>query len=194
TATTQATHTVASSIGQVVEHAVEQSATIIPQALLQALSQRAGKAAKDTDERPVLLARILATDTSTSLRRIAAWGLSEYADRQVAAEALANALRRDADASVREMAAWSLAEVDRSHVGVEALSAALRSDGSTQVRATSAWALGNVGDRSSASALAAALSDANVEVHNLASCVLGNSVLHQAAATCIAFLSDKDPV
>ena len=193
TVTTQATQTVASSIGQVVEHAVEQGATIIPQALLQALSQRTGKAAKDTDERPVLLARILATDTSASLRRIAAWGLSEYADRQVASDALANALRRDSDASVREMAAWALSDADHSSTAVEALSAALRSDASTQVRATAAWALGNVGNRSSAEALAAALSDASVEVRKRAAWALGNSDLKQAPPALIALLSDKDP-
>ncbi|HEY3114231.1 MAG TPA: HEAT repeat domain-containing protein [Gemmatimonadaceae bacterium] len=187
------TQTVASSIGQVLEHAVEQGATIIPQALLQALSQRTGKAAKDTDERPVLLARILATDTSASLRRIAAWGLSEYADKQVAAEALANALRRDSDPSVREMAAWALSDADHSSTAVEALSVALRSDASTQVRATAAWALGNAGNRSSAEALAAALSDASAEVRKRAAWALGNSDLKRAPPALIALLSDKDP-
>src|SRR5205823_7237629 len=127
----------------------QSSASIIPSAILQALGQGVSKAAaKDSDERPALLARVLATDTSASLRRIAAWGLSEYADRQIAAEALANALRRDADPSVREMAAWSLADADHSSVAIDALIAALH-DANTEVRATAAWALGNAGDRSS---------------------------------------------
>src|SRR5687768_15203434 len=65
-------------------------------------------AGKTADDRPVLLANILRTENDPSLRRIAAWGLSEYADTQVAVEALANALRRDTDVSVREMAAWAL--------------------------------------------------------------------------------------
>ena len=32
------------------------------------------------DDRPQLLANVLKTDTSASLRKIAAWGLSEYAE------------------------------------------------------------------------------------------------------------------
>jgi beta-lactamase regulating signal transducer with metallopeptidase domain len=152
-----------------------------------------GSSKKDSDERPILLARILATDTSASLRRIAAWGLNEYADRQVGAEALANALRRDRDASVREMAAWSLSDADHSSVAIEALTAALRSDASTDVRETAAWALGNVGDRSAADALAAALSDASVEVRRRAAWALGNANVRQAPRQLIAQLSDKDP-
>jgi beta-lactamase regulating signal transducer with metallopeptidase domain len=150
-------------------------------------------AGKDTDERPILLARVLATDTSASLRRIAAWGLNEYADHQVAAEALAKALRGDRDASVREMAAWSLADAEHSSVAVEALNAALRTDANTEVRATAAWALGNAGDRSSAEALAAALSDASPEVRKRAAWALGNTDLHQAPSQLIALLNDKDP-
>ena len=160
-------------------------------ALLEALGKQGAK--KDSDERPVLLARILASDTSADLRRIAAWGLSEYADRQVGAEALANALRRDRDATVREMAAWSLADAEHSSVAVEALSAALRTDANTDVRATAAWALGNVGDRSAADALAAALSDANSEVRQNAAWALGNADLRVAPRQLIAALSDKDP-
>jgi beta-lactamase regulating signal transducer with metallopeptidase domain len=178
-----------------VEHAVEHSSTIVnPGVLLQALGHGPSKVAgKDTDERPALLARVLATDTSASLRRIAAWGLSEYANSQVAADALANALRRDADPSVREMAAWSLAEGDRRSSAVEALTSALRTDANTQVRATSAWALGNVGDRSAADALAAALSDASVEVRKRAAWALGNSDIKHAPPALIALLNDKDP-
>jgi beta-lactamase regulating signal transducer with metallopeptidase domain len=194
--TSQLQQTITSAATQ----AIRSSATIIPSAILQALGQGIGKgagigqgAAKDSDERPALLARVLATDTSASLRRIAAWGLSEYADRQLAAEALANALRRDADPSVREMAAWSLSNTERSSTAVEALSAALRSDANTRVRATAAWALGNVGNRSSADALAAALSDASPEVRMRAAWALGNSDLKQAPRQLIALLGDKDP-
>ena len=197
TQTTLSTQTnrIEQSFAKAVEQAVQHSSTIVnSSALMQALGQGGAKAAgKDSDERPVLLARILSTDTSASLRRIAAWGLAEYADRQVAAEALANALRHDADASVREMAAWALAEGEHQSVAVEALSAVVRSDANTQVRATSAWALGNVGDRSSADALAAALNDASVEVRKRAAWALGNSDLKQAPPRLIAMLSDKDP-
>ena len=101
--------------------AMKESARAIvntPAALMEALRQGAPKTAgKDSDERPALLAKVLATDTSASLRRIAAWGLAEYADTQTAADALANALRHDSNAGVREMAAWALAEGNRSAVG-----------------------------------------------------------------------------
>ncbi len=192
---TTAIASASNTVATVVSSAIAKSSTgIKPAVLMEALGQGTAAAGKrDSDERPVLLARILATDTSASLRRIAAWGLSEYADRQVAAEALANALRRDSDPSVREMAAWALAEGDHSRVAVEALSAALRGDANTEVRARAAWALGNVGDRSSADALAAALSDASVEVRKRAAWALGNADLKQAPPALIALLNDKDP-
>lgn len=153
------------------------------------------KARKDSDERPVLLAKILATEPAANLRRIAAWGLADHAHRQVAAEALATALRRDSDPSVREMAAWALADANRSSTAVEALAAALRGDANTRVRAISAWALGNVGGRSStvADALSAALSDASVDVRKRAAWALGNADLRQAPPALIALLRDPSP-
>jgi beta-lactamase regulating signal transducer with metallopeptidase domain/HEAT repeat protein len=187
------TNRIEDTFAKVVETAVKQGTSAASKALAQAFTQGGGKAGKDSDERPVLLARILATDTSANLRRIAAWGLSEYADKQVAADALANALRHDADPTVREMAAWSLAEGSHGSNAVEALSAALKGDANTQVRATSAWALGNVGDRSSADALAAALNDASPDVRKRAAWALGNTDLKQAPPKLIAMLGDKDP-
>jgi beta-lactamase regulating signal transducer with metallopeptidase domain/HEAT repeat protein len=181
------------TVAKVVENAVQQGTSAASKAMAQVLSQGGGKTGKDSDERPVLLARILATDTSASLRRIAAWGLSEYADKQVAADALANALRHDTDPTVREMAAWSLAEGSHGSTAVEALSAALKGDANTQVRATAAWALGSVGDRSSADALAAALNDASPDVRKRAAWALGNADLKQAPPKLIAMLADKDP-
>jgi beta-lactamase regulating signal transducer with metallopeptidase domain/HEAT repeat protein len=145
------------------------------------------------DERPALLAKILATESSPSLRRIAAWGLADYAHRPVAAEALATALRRDSDPTVREMAAWSLADANRSQIAVDALVAALRGDANTQVRAISAWSLGNVGGRSVADALAAALSDPSVEIRKRAAWALGNADLRQAPPALIALLRDPNP-
>jgi HEAT repeat protein/ribosomal protein L11 len=181
------------NLTKVVEQAIHKGTSAASKALMQALTQGGSKAGKDSDERPALLARVLASDTSASLRRIAAWGLAEYADKQTAAEALANALRHDSDPTVREMAAWALAEGDHQSIGVEALSAALRGDANTQVRATAAWALGSVGDRSSAEALSAALSDASPEVRKRAAWALGSSDLKQAPPKLIAMLSDKDP-
>jgi HEAT repeat protein len=165
-----------------------------PAAMLTALIKGAPQGAgKDSDDRPGLLAKVLATDTSSSLRRIAAWGLSEYAEKQVASDALAAALRRDANADVREMAAWSLADGRKSPAAIDALSAALRGDASPQVRAIAAWALGNIGDRSVGPALTAALSDANPSVRRRAAWALGNAEVKQAPPQLIALLKDTDP-
>jgi beta-lactamase regulating signal transducer with metallopeptidase domain/HEAT repeat protein len=192
TATTN-TNSIQQAFAKVVAQAVQQGTAAASNALVQAITQ-GGKAGQGSDERTELLAKILATDTSAELRRIAAWGLAEYASQQVAATALANALLHDRDADVREMAAWSLADGDNhSSVGVQALSTALRNDANTEVRATAAWALGNVGDRSSADVLAAALSDASPEVRKRATWALGQSNLKQAPPKLIAMLSDKDP-
>jgi len=144
-----------------------------------------------TDDRPALLARVLRSDTSASLRRVAAWGLSEYAEEQVATEALANAVRRDGSETVREMAAWSLSESDRSGAAVEALGAALR-DASPKVRRTAAWSLGNVGDSRSVDALVSALGDAEPGVRTAAAWALGNVEPKQAPRQLVALLSDKD--
>jgi beta-lactamase regulating signal transducer with metallopeptidase domain/HEAT repeat protein len=190
---TQTSSRIQQNFGKIVDQAVQLGTSAASRALVQLIHQGGAKAGNDSDERPVLLAKILATDTSAGLRRIAAWGLAEYADSQIAADALANALRHDADPTVREMAAWALAEGDHRSIAVEALSAALRTDANTQVRATAAWALGNVGDRSSADALSAALSDASPEVRKRALWALGNSDLKQAPPKVIAMLSDKDP-
>jgi beta-lactamase regulating signal transducer with metallopeptidase domain len=149
---------------------------------------------KDTDERPVLLAKILRTDSSASLRRVAAWGLSEYADQQVAAEALASALKRDSNVGVREMAAWAIGNGDdHNGVAAEALRSALRGDADEKVRMTAAWALGNTGDHSSVDALVAALADPNERVRLRAAWAIGNISPKQAPKPLIALLGDKDP-
>jgi beta-lactamase regulating signal transducer with metallopeptidase domain len=186
---------VGSGVDSAVSSAVSSAARSVtsPGALLEMLtSGDTQKVGKDSDERPVLLARILASEPSAHLRRIAAWGLEDHAHRQIAAEALATALRRDSDPSVREMAAWALADANRSGTAVDALAAALRGDANTQVRAISAWALGNVGGRSVADALAAALSDASVEVRKRAAWALGNADLKQAPPALIALLRDSN--
>lgn len=151
------------------------------------------KGSKSSDDRPVLLAKVLKTDTSASLRRIAAWGLQEYADSPVATEALASALKRDADTNVREMAAWALGNGgDGSSASTSALTTALRTDASEKVRATSAWALGNMGDHASADALTSALGDASPEVRMRAAWALGSVEPRQAPRALVALLTDKD--
>jgi beta-lactamase regulating signal transducer with metallopeptidase domain/HEAT repeat protein len=168
-------------------------ATSVLGALGQAVDTKGAKGSKDADDRPILLARVLKSDTSASLRRIAAWGLQEYADSPVAAEALAAALRHDTDAKVREMSAWSIGEgSDRSGVTTDALMAALKGDADERVRATSAWALGNIGDRGAVDALSAALGDASANVRMRAAWAIGNSEPKQAPRALIALLSDKD--
>jgi beta-lactamase regulating signal transducer with metallopeptidase domain/HEAT repeat protein len=178
---------VGSAVGEAISAA---AAAVTPISLRQLLSQKDTQNAGRDDERPTLLAKILATESSPHLRRIAAWGLADYAHRQVAAEALATALRRDSDPSVREMAAWSLADANRSGVAVDALAAALRGDANTQVRAISAWSLGSVGGRSVADVLTAALSDPSVEIRKRAAWALGNADLRQAPPALISLLRD----
>jgi beta-lactamase regulating signal transducer with metallopeptidase domain/HEAT repeat protein len=185
------TSAVSTAVKTAVNTAVSTGSAISSSALRQMLKDEA-QGGRD-DERPALLAKVLTTDRDPILRRIAAWGLADYANRQVAADALATALRRDADASVREMAAWALADADRSQTAVDALTAALRGDANTRVRAISAWSLGNVGGRPVADALAAALSDPNVEIRKRAAWALGNADLKQAPASLIALLRDQDP-
>ena len=188
---------VSTAVSTAVSSAVSSAAAIAtPSGLRQLLSQQGTQKAGKDDERPALLAKILATESSPNLRRIAAWGLADHAEKPVAAEALATALRRDSDPSVREMAAWALADANRSSTAaVEALIAALRGDANIRVREIAAWSLGNVGGRSPAvsDALAAALSDQNVGIRKRAAWALGNADLRQAPPALIALLRDRDP-
>jgi hypothetical protein len=178
--------------GRVVGNAVGTVVVPTVSALMRTMLQSSGREGR-SDDRPILLAKVLRTDTSATLRRVAAWGLSEYADTPIAAEALANAVRHDANAGVREMAAWSLAEGNEGSASVlDALSAALKSDLDTKVRATAAWALGNVGDRGATDALVAALADANPEVRMRALWAIGNVSPKQAPRAVTSLLADKD--
>jgi len=172
----------------------EKTSTSTRSALLDLVSKGQGPAAaRDSDERPTLLARILLSDPSADLRQIAAWGLHEHADAPVAANALATALGRDANAEVREMAAWALHDADRSSTAFDALVAALRGDANVKVRAIAAWTLGQIGDESATEPLAAALSDASLEVRHRAVWGLGQVEPKQAPRALIAMLNDRDP-
>jgi HEAT repeat protein len=147
-----------------------------------------------TDDRPALLANVLRTDTSVALRRIAAWGLSEYADDQIATDALVKALRSDADASVREMAAWALAETDeRNSNATAALVAAMKGDSKEAVRATAVWALGNVGGRDVVEPLVSVLNDPNPSVRMRAVWAIGSVEPKSAPPALIAVLKDPNP-
>ena len=185
---------VTSAVGVVVQHVVPnaiQKGADAATVKLQELIRQAPQGKQAVDERPVLLARVLRSDTSASLRRVAAWGLNEYGENPVAVEALANAVRRDASEAVREMAAWSLSDSDRSPGAVDALAAALR-DASVNVRKTAAWSLGNIGDRRAVEPLVAALADANADVRTRAVWALGNVEPKEAPRQLVAMLSDRD--
>jgi beta-lactamase regulating signal transducer with metallopeptidase domain/HEAT repeat protein len=145
-----------------------------------------------SDERPALLANVLKTDTSATLRRVAAWGLAQFGESQVGVEALTYAVRRDRDATVRETAAWALADARSSREVIEALSAALKSDADQKVRATAAWALGSLGDDDGIDGLTAALSDTSRAIRMRAVWAIGSISPKQAPKPLIALLSDRD--
>ncbi len=153
---------------------------------------KGSKGDKGLDDRAMLLAKVLKSDTSASLRRIAAWGLQEYAETPVASEALVGAVRHDADWHVREMAAWALAEGSHQSIASDALVAALKNDKDEHVRATAAWALGEYDDHTAVDALAAALSEPSVELRQRAAWAIGNISPKQAPNALVAALRDKD--
>jgi beta-lactamase regulating signal transducer with metallopeptidase domain/HEAT repeat protein len=189
------TKVVTSAVGVVMERVVPKAIETGANAAsvkLQELLSKAPQNKQAADERATLLARVLRSDSSASLRRVAAWGLNEYADDQAAVDALTNAVRRDANESVREMAAWSLADAERSTGAVDALAAALR-DASVSVRKTAAWSLGNIGDRRAVEPLVAALADANADVRARAVWGLGNVTPKEAPRQLVAMLRDSDP-
>jgi beta-lactamase regulating signal transducer with metallopeptidase domain len=187
-ASTVVSNTVSQTVSQTVSSVVSPIVSVTMRSLLQGIG-----GAQKSDDRPILLAKVLRSDTSAALRRVAAWGLSEYASSPVGAEALANAVRHDASAAVREMAAWSLGDGDNDNSAAsDALSAALRSDADVHVRATAAWALGNVGDRGATDALVAGLGDASPDVRMRALWAIGNVGPKQAPRQVMALLADKD--
>ena len=54
----------------------------------QSTTQKATASDSTDDERATVLAKALRTDSDASVRRIAAWGLAQYAEIAVAADAL----------------------------------------------------------------------------------------------------------
>jgi len=166
-------------------------ASAVAPAVRSAIALAAGDTTR-SGRRAEVLAKMLRSDTSADVRRIAAWGLHEYGENKPAVEALAAALAGDANAGVREMAAWSLAEADESAVASAALAKALRADKDPKVRTTATWALGEVGDANGTDALVPVLSDPNAKTRELAAWAIGNSEPKKAPAALVALLSDKD--
>jgi beta-lactamase regulating signal transducer with metallopeptidase domain/HEAT repeat protein len=144
------------------------------------------------DDRAEILTKVLRTDTSASIRKVAAWGLAEYADSPGVAPALANAVGHDADPNVRETAAWSLSRADESPAVISALTTALRHDADARVRSTSAWSLGTLGDAASLGLLAEALSDPSPEVVQHSAWAIGKLQPEHPPRGLMARLSDHD--
>jgi HEAT repeat protein/beta-lactamase regulating signal transducer with metallopeptidase domain len=145
-----------------------------------------------SSRRAEVLAKMLRSDSSAEIRRIAAWGLNDYGENAAAVDALAAALTGDSDASVREMAAWALSDADESSAAAAALVKALRQDKDARVRATATWALGEVGDASAVDALVPVLSDANADTRELAAWSIGSCEPKKAPAALVALLGDRD--
>ncbi|MBC7843408.1 MAG: HEAT repeat domain-containing protein [Gemmatimonadaceae bacterium] len=153
------------------------------------------RTAGDSSARASVLARILRTDTSASLRRTAAWGLNDFVDNDAARDALLYAVRQDVSAEVREMAAWALADgADNARVA-RTLGDVIRDDRNKAVRKTAVWALGDGGEGSTpgvVSALTSALTDDDAAVRELGAWGLGNSNPRRAPAALISALTDRD--
>lgn len=158
------------------------------------LQEHVGEPAGDLpdDKRAEVLARVLQSDTSAEVRRIAAWGLEEYAGTDVAVNALVDALENDPDAGVREMSAWALAGASRNSAAGAALVRSLQ-DGDAGTRATAVWALGGIGDPNTIDALVAALDDTDPGIRELAAWSIGNCDPDRAPPALVSALSDSDP-
>jgi HEAT repeat protein len=144
------------------------------------------------DGRVTLLAKTLRTDAKASVRRVAAWGLSRYAEDQIAVQALAAAAASDADASVREMAVWAMAEAQPGSAATAALTRAVRQDKDPKVRATAVWALGSIGDDVAVETLTGVLADSDPKIREMAAWSIGSCEPSRAPSALISALSDRD--
>lgn len=142
-------------------------------------------------DRAGLLITVLRSDTSATLRRVAAWGLSNHADRSDVGAALATALRRDSNADVREMSAWALAHGNDRKEVIDALSEAVRRDADADVRDNAAWALGNLGAEGAVDALTEALGAPSPQLRAVAMWALGNLNISTAPRGVLTALSDS---
>ncbi len=116
-----------------------------------------GSASAPADEKMELLIRVLKTDSSASVRRVAAWGLQHYAGEPAAQAELAAALGDDSNARVRTMAAWALAHAS-GEPALDALRQAAANDTDADVQEMAIWGLGRQGDAAAIGAITTALS------------------------------------
>lgn len=145
------------------------------------------------DDRPEILAKVLRTDTSAAIRKVAAWGLASYSASPAVSPALIAALEHDSNADVREMAAWALARADETPAVNTSLTSALLHDSDAKVRSTCAWALGTVGDKTALDALTGALGNASPEVVAHSVWAIGRLQPEHPPRGLTAKLSDRDP-
>jgi beta-lactamase regulating signal transducer with metallopeptidase domain/HEAT repeat protein len=148
--------------------------------------------ADSSARRWTLLISILRSDSSASLRKVAAWGLEQFHDEDPVRGALATALRHDSDAEVREMAAWALEGVEGDNVAT-ALSDAVREDHDPSVRATAAWSLASDCKSISVPLFVTALHDADSKVRASAAWAVGQCDLEHAPSELSALLADPEP-
>ncbi|MGN6391965.1 MAG: HEAT repeat domain-containing protein [Gemmatimonadales bacterium] len=167
------------------------SARVLSRAARSAIAIATGDTSRSS-RRAEALAKMLRSDSSAEVRRIAAWGLNDYGENHAAVEALAAALASDSDASVREMAAWSLSDADGNSNAATALGKALAQDKDAKVRATATWALGQVGEAGAVAALVPMLSDANVETREVAAWSIGSCEPKKAPAALVSLLNDRN--
>jgi len=139
-----------------------------------------------------LLISIMRSDSSASLRKVAAWGLEQFHDEDPVRGALATTLRHDSDVEVREMAAWALEGVEGDNVAT-ALSDAVREDHDPSVRATAAWSLASNCKSISVPLFVTALHDADSKVRASAAWAIGQCDLEHAPSELGALLSDPEP-
>ena len=172
--------------------AVKQTAAALLNAQSEAGKQKSPEALRADSETVKLLVRVLRSDPDASVRRTAAWGLSDAHDIAAATDALTEALRSDANDEVREMAAWALAG-RRREATQRVLAEAMRRDASEEVRETAAWALADGDARSFQEAFEAALSDSSPSVRETAAWALGSIGRRPAPRALVAALADREP-
>jgi beta-lactamase regulating signal transducer with metallopeptidase domain/HEAT repeat protein len=142
-------------------------------------------------QRISILAKTLRTDSSSEVRRVAAWGLEQFAGTVVATDALVSALGSDDDEDVREMAAWALSE-SQGQAATTALRASFRGDRSARVRKTAAWAAGSIGDKSLVEGLVGLLADADPDMREVAAWSIGSCSPERAPAALVRLLADPN--
>ncbi len=144
------------------------------------------------DERANVLAKILRTDSSAKVRRVAAWGLQRYAQTEVAQQALLAAASGDVNDDVREMSIWALSGARRSSGVGSAMAAIIRREKNAEVRETAVWVAGEVGDPAAVDALVGALGDQDPRVREMAAWSIGSCRPEKAPAALLHALSDRD--